>query len=93
MLRTPSSSRPLHLRLLLRAAPRLGPRRGRLFQGAAGASPHQVPKPGSGNGGKEPQREEVLPSGLPPISGGVVWGRLYFSLVTWPAVPSQLEGP
>ena len=34
--------------------------------------------------GKEPQREEVLPSGLPSLVG---WcgGRLYFSLVTWPA--------
>ena len=41
--------------------------------------------------GKEPQREEVLPSGLPSLVG---WcgGKLYFSLVTWPAALT-LEGP
>ena len=27
-----------------------------------------------------------------PFSGGVVWGRLYFSLVTWPAALT-LKGP
>ena len=39
---------------------------------------------------KEPQREEVLPSGLLLWWG--VWGKLYFSLVTWPAALT-LEGP
>ena len=33
--------------------------------------------------GKEPQREEVLP--LDSLSGGVVWGRLYFLRDTRPA--------
>ena len=27
-----------------------------------------------------------------PFSGGVVWGRLYFSLITWPAALT-LKGP
>ena len=41
--------------------------------------------------GKEPQREEVLPSGLPSLVG-LCGGKLYFSLVTWPAALT-LEGP
>ena len=34
--------------------------------------------------GKEPQREEVLPSGLPSLVG-LCGERLYFFLDTWPA--------
>ena len=41
--------------------------------------------------GKEPQREEVLPSGLPSLVR-LCGGKLYFSLVTWPAALT-LEGP
>ena len=41
--------------------------------------------------GKEPQREEVLPSGLPSLVG-LCGGKLYFSLVTWPAALT-LKGP
>ncbi len=37
--------------------------------------------------GKEPQREEVLPSGLPSLVG-LCGGRMYFSLGTWPAALS-----
>ena len=41
--------------------------------------------------GKEPQREEVLPSGLPSLVG-LCGGRLYVSLVTWPAALT-VKGP
>ena len=41
--------------------------------------------------GKEPQREEVLPSGLPSLVG-LCGGKLYFSLVTWPAALT-VKGP
>ena len=41
--------------------------------------------------GKEPQRDEVRPSGL-PSRVGLCGGKLYFSLVTWPAALT-LEGP
>ena len=41
--------------------------------------------------GKEPQREEVLPSGLPSLVG-LCGGRLYFLRDTRPAALT-LEGP
>ncbi len=41
--------------------------------------------------GEKPQREEVLPSGLPSLVG-LCGGKLYFSLVTWPAALT-LKGP
>ena len=41
--------------------------------------------------GKEPQREEVLPSGLPSLVG-LGGGRLYFLWNTWPAALSA-KGP
>ena len=40
--------------------------------------------------GKEPQREEVLPSGLPSLVGS--GQKLYFFLVTWPAALT-VKGP
>ena len=41
--------------------------------------------------GKEPQREEVLPSGLPSLVG-LCGGRLYLLRDTWPAALTA-KGP
>ena len=41
--------------------------------------------------GERTPGEEVPPPG-PLLCGGVVWGRLYFSLITWPAALT-LKGP
>ena len=75
---------------------------GRAGQRSFGGLPHAVGTGGNGGlpgrgpisweeMGEEPQREEVLPSGLPSLVG-LCGGKLYFSLVTWPAALT-LKGP
>jgi len=54
-----------------------------------GACPAGAPVLGK-KWGKEPPGEEVPPPGPPSLVGGV--GRLYFSLVTWPAALTA-KGP